>query len=61
MIPENLKIPHAEINEDGRRSQHPGYIEIRCPKCGKDFVIAASVNVTFCGRPKCREDSQEVQ
>jgi len=53
MMQENLKFPHFEINEDGKRFRHSGYIEVKCLGCGKNFIVAINVDATFCGDPKC--------
>ncbi len=56
MIPENLKVPHIETNEDGKQSEYPGYIEIKCQRCGKYFIVAKNASVSFCGDPKCGKE-----
>lgn len=53
MIPENLKIPHIETNDDGHQFHHPGYCEIKCLKCGKFFIIANTTIGAIHGDPKC--------
>lgn len=48
-------MPHEEINENGRKSLHPGY-ELRiCHACGKEFLIAITSKDILCGRKSCNE------
>jgi len=55
MLSSELKFPHIETNEDGKQHQHPGYIEVKCSKCGKYFIVVKNSNVTLCGDSRCEE------
>ncbi len=44
---DNRKGPHAETNEDGVLSQHPGYIAGFCA-CGTTFLRARTAHVKWC-------------
>ncbi len=46
--------PHYEVNEDGERSQHPGY-EITYCKCERPIIHSRAVNIEpNCGRKECQ-------
>ena len=40
---ETINYPHYEINEDGMKSFHVGYVEKPCSQCSKSFVVAANL------------------
>ena len=44
MLPNNLTKEHYEIDEDGNRHFHPGYIEKTCVKCGGRFIVSKSMS-----------------
>lgn len=46
---------HIEINEDGRRTVHPGYAIVYCRICNKPFIIAKDRigGTDLCGRERC--------
>ena len=43
-----IGYPHYEINEDGRKSFHPGYKEEICLKCRKPFIVANGLKIILC-------------
>ena len=51
--------PHFETNEEGKRYEHPGYIERVCSRCGRRFpvvnewIVPHEVNLRLSG---LRED-----
>ena len=51
---DNERIPHPEINEDGRGSNHPGYEIDYCEKCNKPIIHSRMVKVNNCGRKECK-------
>jgi hypothetical protein len=46
-------IAHQEINEDGRVTQHPGYLNVTCKKCSTVFLIARNLFEKFTTCSKC--------
>ena len=57
-IPQSLKEKHTEWNEDGIRSEHPGYVIRNCRICGKEFILACLIGVKeprICGRHSCEK------
>ncbi len=44
MLPDHLKKQHYEVDEDGRRHWHPGYMEKFCRECGDRFVVAKTMS-----------------
>ena len=46
--------PHAEVNEDGYLSRHPGYEIDYCDKCRKPVIHSRAIKVNNCGREKCK-------
>ena len=59
MMPGNLRGPHYEVNEDGRQYTHPGYIEMRCQKCGNYFIVAIGAISTCCGNKNCGKETAQ--
>ena len=54
-LPDKLKIPHLEINENGLQHQHLGYEMRKCAKCRCLFVSAIISPFNLCGRKICEE------
>ena len=44
---------HSETNENGVTMQHPGYVEITCPVCGRVNIRAKSLNYGTTARAEC--------
>lgn len=53
MLSPELKEPHIETNEDGLQFRHHGYAELKCVKCGNNFIAAIDARVTTCGDRNC--------
>ena len=47
-------LMHVEMNEDHKQSQHSGYVQKRCVKCGRMFLVARASETWFdtCGDEK---------
>lgn len=49
------RVPHIEINEDGRRSAHQGYEITYCEKCKRPIIHSRLVKIEpNCGRKGCK-------
>ena len=54
-IRDSERVPHTEINEDGRRSNHPGYEIDYCEKCKRPIIHSRAVKIELnCGRKECK-------
>ena len=53
---------HIETNEDRVNRQHPGYVEITCPVCGRVNIRAKSLPYGTTARAECigRHRSKDV-
>ncbi len=52
-LPDKLKLPHTEIDENGNAHPHPGYMMKKCLKCRCMFISAVTSPFNTCGRKIC--------
>lgn len=50
MLLEHLTKQHYEVDEDGRRHWHPGYVEKTCKVCGGRFIVVIGSEREVCGQ-----------
>jgi hypothetical protein len=53
ILPDFITTPHYEINEDGVKNHHPGYMVAYCIRCGNEFIKSRTSSITTCRDKNC--------